>query len=85
MIRMANHSEHGWGVVDENTMDVSARDSDDERRIEKVERVVEKAAAKHRKKCNHPAAGKPRVGLARFPTALPQPPMMAYVGCGRPV
>ena len=31
LICLANHSEHGWGVVDENTTDDLTEDSDDER------------------------------------------------------
>ena len=37
LIRLADRSEHGWGVVDEYTADDLAEDSDDEKRIEKAE------------------------------------------------
>ena len=50
LIRLADCSEHEWGVVDEYTADDLAEDSDDEKRIEKAERAAERKAEKRRKK-----------------------------------
>ena len=66
LIRLADRSEHGWGVVDEYTADDLADDSDDERRIEKVERAAERKAGKRRKQRQAPGT---RASPARFPDA----------------
>ena len=42
LIRLADRSDHGWGVVDESTADDLAENSDDEKRIEKAERAAER-------------------------------------------
>ena len=44
LIRLADCLECGWGVVDEYTMGNLAKDSDDEKWIERPERAAEKAA-----------------------------------------
>ena len=64
MIRLADRSNHGWGVVDEYTAD----DSDDEKRIERAEKAAEKKAEKRRKKRGQ-VPGKARSGPPRFPSA----------------
>ena len=50
LIKVADRSEHGWGVVQEYTADELAEDSGDEKRLEKAERAAELKAAKRRKK-----------------------------------
>ena len=70
LIRLADRSEHGWGVVDEYTADDLADDSDDERRIEKAERKAGK-----RRKQRQPQAPGTRAGPARFPDAGTQIPV----------
>jgi hypothetical protein len=50
LIKIADRSEHGWGVVAEYTTDKLAEDSDDEKRIEKAEKAAELKATKRRKK-----------------------------------
>ena len=50
LIKIADRSEHGWGVVAEYTTDELAEGSDDEKRLEKAERAAEVKAAKRRKK-----------------------------------
>ena len=72
LIRLADRSEHGWGVVDEYTADDLAEDSDDEKRIEKAERAAERKAGKRRKKRGATAL-KSRGGPPRFPMSA-QPP-----------
>ena len=49
LIKLADRSEHGWGVVAEYTADELAEDSDDEKRIFKAEKAAERKAAKRRK------------------------------------
>ena len=48
LIKIADRSEHGWGVVSEYTADDLADDSDDEKRLEKAERAAERKAKKRR-------------------------------------
>lgn len=38
LIKIADRSEHGWGVVTKYTADDFAEDSDDEKRLEKANR-----------------------------------------------
>ena len=67
LIRLADRSEHGWGMVDEYMADDLAEDSEDEKKIEKAERAAERKASKQRRK--RPAesvAGKPRGGFQRY-------------------
>jgi hypothetical protein len=42
LIRLADRSEHGWGVVAEYEADELAADSGDEKRIEKAEKAAER-------------------------------------------
>ena len=73
LIRLADRSEHGWGVVDEYTADDLAEDSEDEKRIEKAERAAERKAGKRRKKRNlQTGYAKPRGGTSRAPTSVNQ-------------
>ena len=65
LIRLADRSDHGWGVVDEYTADDLA---DDEKRIERAEKAAERKAEKRRKKHGQ-ASGKSRGGPPRFPPA----------------
>ena len=49
MIKFADRSESGWAVVEEYEDDDLADDSEDEKRMEKAERLAEKKLAKKRK------------------------------------
>ena len=49
-IRMADRLEFGWSVVTEFDVDKLADDSDDERKIEKAEKVAERKAAMQKKR-----------------------------------
>lgn len=49
-IKLADHSEHSWKVVQEYEMDDLANDSDDKKRIIKAEKAAEKKAALVKKK-----------------------------------
>ena len=76
LIKIVDRSEHGWGVVAEYTTDELAEDSDDEKRLEKAERVAEQKAAKRRKK---------RAGAATWkPHGLGQPGPSVSVTIGTP-
>ena len=50
LIRIADRSEHGWGVVAEHTADELADDSSDEKRLEKAKRAAEHKAVKRKKR-----------------------------------
>ncbi len=50
LIRIADRSDLGWGVVAEYTADELAEDSDDEKRLEKAEKAAERKALKKKKK-----------------------------------
>ena len=82
LICVADCSELGWIVVSEYTVDELADDSEDEKRLEKAERLVEKKAAKHRKKCMEPPSIKqgarlvPATAAARAgPSGYQVPPL----------
>ena len=49
LIKIADRSELGWGVVAEYTADELAVDSDDEKRLEKAERAAERKAARRKR------------------------------------
>ena len=49
LIKLADRSEFGWGVVAEYTADELADGSDDEKKIEKAEKAAEKKAAKRKR------------------------------------
>ena len=48
LIKIADRSENGWGVVAEYTADELAEDSDDEKRLEKAEKTLLLSAADDR-------------------------------------
>ena len=63
LIRIADRSELGWGVVAEYTADELADDSGDEKRLEKAERAAEhKASKRKRKRGTTSMGGRPRAG-----------------------
>ena len=62
LIKLADRSEFGWSVVEEYTADELAVDSDDEKRIEKAEKLAEKKALRKRKR---------RAELAKLPVRHP--------------
>ena len=67
LIRLADSSEHGWGMVEEYMVDDLAENSHDEKRIEKAERAAELKAAKRRKKRSaNSALSRPRGGQPRY-------------------
>ena len=83
LIRLADRSEHGWGMVEEYTADYLAENSDDERRIEKAERAAERKAGKRRKRrATEIPATKPhgqQRGSALPPSSIfPQPQQPGY-------
>ena len=49
MIKLADHSESGWAVVEEYDADALTENSDDERRIEKAKKAAERKVAKRRR------------------------------------
>ena len=67
LIKIADCSEFGWGVVAEYTADELAEDSDDEKRLEKAEKAAERKAAKRKKK---PIA---KTGKGRYSALQPSP------------
>ncbi len=50
LIKIADRSEYGWGVVAEYTADELAADSDDEKRLDKAEKAAERKAGKRKRK-----------------------------------
>ena len=40
LILSLDHSKQGWGMMEENLADTLAKDSDDEQRIEKAEKMA---------------------------------------------
>ena len=60
LIKIADRSEYGWGVVTEYTTDELAEGSDDEKRLERAEKAAEQKAAKRRKKRAGSTSGRPR-------------------------
>ena len=50
LIKIADRSEFGWGVVSEYQSDELAKDSDDEKRLNRAEKAAEKKAAARMKK-----------------------------------
>ena len=58
LIKIADRSANGWGVVTEYTADELADDSDDEKRLEKAEKAAErKAGLRKRKRAQTVATG----------------------------
>ena len=70
LIRIADRSEFGWGVVAEYIADELAEDSDDEKHLKKAEKAAKRKAVKCTKKsCTEPSTrgmsagrGRPVVG-----------------------
>ena len=58
LIHIANHSELGWSMVAEYTADELADNSEDEKPLEKAERLAERKALKCRKKRVEPLSAK---------------------------
>ena len=81
LIRLADHSEHGWGVVGEYTAGDLADDSDVEKKIEKAERAAETKAGKQRKK-RGAASVRFRGSPSCFPAAVQSPVMGLLVMAG---
>ena len=67
LIKIADRSDHGWGVVAEYTADELADDSDDEKRILKAERAAERKAAKRKKSAAVPPRPKVRATSSTVP------------------
>ena len=65
LIKIADHSEYGWGVVAEYTADELADDSDDEKHLEKAEKAAERKAAKRKRKR---AESSVKTGKGRYST-----------------
>ncbi len=80
LIKIADRSEFGWGVVAEYTADELAADSDDEKRIEKAEKATERKAAKRKRKWAEPPAktGSTRGRFSAVQPALPLSSPAAY-------
>ena len=70
LIKIADRSEYGWGVVAEYTADKLADDSDDEKRLEKAEKAAERKAAKRKRKRAEPSV---KTGKGRYSTLQPAP------------
>ena len=66
LIKIADRSENGWGVVAEYTADELADDSDDEKRLEKAEKAAEKKAGLRKRKRAQQQQQQPK--FPRFPT-----------------
>ena len=56
MILLVDRSEQGWGMVEEYVADDLAKDSNDERRIEKAENMAERKASWQSER--HPKGGR---------------------------
>ncbi len=70
LIKIADHSEFGWGVVAEYTANELAADSDDE----KAEKAAERKAAKRKRKRAEPPAKTGKTG-GRFSAVQPALPL----------
>ena len=68
LIKIADRSANGWGVVAEYTADELADDSDDEKRLEKAEKTAERKAGLRKRKRVQPAPRQP----PRYPPQLQQ-------------
>lgn len=66
LIKLADRSEHGWGVVAEYTADELAEDSEDEKRIFKAEKAAERKSVKRRR-----AAAPPRPKIRAQSSVVP--------------
>ena len=73
LIKIADRSEYGWGVVTEYTADELADGSDDEKRLEKAEKAAERKALKRKRKRVEPS---PKPARSRFNSGQ-VPPLLA--------
>ena len=79
LIKVADRSEHGWGVVQDYTADELAEDSGDEKRLEKAERAAElKAAKRRKKKASSVQSSRSRSLSVRMPEAAAREPAPPY-------
>ena len=79
LIKVADRSEHGWGVVQEYTANELAEDSGDEKRLEKAERAAElKAAKRRKKKASSVQSSRSRSLSVRMPGAAAREPAPPY-------
>ena len=76
LIKIADRSDFGWGVVAEYMADELAEDSDDEKRLDKAEKAAERKAGKKKKKRVEPPS---RAARSRpfVQSAAPFPPPAA--------
>ena len=70
LIKMADRSEFGWGLVSEYQADELAENSDDEKRIQKAEKAAEKKLNKRKKRENQKAGTQRKNVGARQPAML---------------
>ena len=72
LIKIADRSEYGWGVVAEYTADELADGSDDEKRLEKAEKATERKALKYKRKRVEPSPkpARSRVNSGQVPPLL---------------
>ena len=78
LIKIADRSEYGWGVVAEYTADELADDSEDEKRIEKAERAAERRAVKRKRK--RAELAQPKAIKARFNAGQTSPALATHAG-----
>ena len=71
LIKIADRSANGWGVVVEYTADELADDSDDEKRLEKAEKAAERKAGLKRERDSHLSKNPPRSPTARRVSLFP--------------
>jgi len=76
LIKIADRSEFGWGVVAEYTADELAEDSNDKKHLEKAEKAAERKAAKRKRKQVEPTA---KTGKGRYNVQQPGPSGSALI------
>ena len=81
LIKLADRSEHGWGVVAEYTADELAEDSGDEKRIFKAEKAAERKAVKRKRSAAPP---RPKVRSMPGTRSSPRCRVFATVSTGTP-
>ena len=72
LIKLADRSEFGWGLVAEYTADELAYNSDDEKKIEKAEKAAERKAAKRKKAAQKVPTMKRAMQAPQSPVLLPR-------------
>ena len=77
LIKFADRSEAGWAVVDEYVDDELADDSEDEKRMERAERMAERKLAKRRKAATQETRGTKRRFQLQFGRQEEVPPPRA--------